>query len=113
MVFVNPNLDGKRMNVVKTADNGVVNHETEFLFNQTESVVNAKYAGGLVKRGFLVGKIKQNQLQFKYAQEHEDGNIAGGESLCDISIEKNGKIILVENFDWEQGRGRNVFQELP
>ncbi|MEP1093684.1 MAG: hypothetical protein ABJG78_01165 [Cyclobacteriaceae bacterium] len=112
MKLINLDLDGKKMNVVETAGNGVVNQDTVFQFSQTENVVNARYAGGLVRRGFLIGKIKQNQLEFKYAQEHEDGKIVGGESLCNISVQQNGKLTLVENFDWEQGRGRNVFQEL-
>jgi len=66
----------------------------------------------LVERGFLIGKLYSNRLQFNYAQEHKDGKITGGESCCDISIQQSGKILLVENFDWDQGKGRNVFQEL-
>lgn len=106
------NFDGKRMNVVETAGNGVVNQDTVFRFRQEGKVVTGRYCGGLVERGFLIGKIEKEQLQFKYAQEHADGNIAGGESYCDISICSNGKLRLVENFDWEQGSGKNVFEEL-
>ena len=109
---MNYNLHGKRMNVVETAGNGVVNHETIFVFNQTNNIVTAKYSGGLVQRGFLIGKLDSKNLHFKYAQEHKDGNIAGGESNCEIKMGKDETLQLVEHFDWANRKGKNVFQEI-
>lgn len=106
------NLHGKQMNVIKTASNGVVNQDTIFTFFQKASIVSSNYAGGGVIRGFLAGRLIQNQLHFKYAQEHLDGNVAGGESVCDIESSSGGKLRLVENFDWDQGTGQNIFQEI-
>ncbi len=106
------NLHNIKMNVVETAGNGVVNQDTIFMFNQKGNRVTARYSGGKVERGFLVGKLNKDQLQFNYAQEHNDGNIAGGESTCQLSINSNGKMQLIENFRWGQGIGRNVFQQL-
>ncbi len=106
------NLHNVKMNVVETAGNGVVNHETIFKFNQTGERVIARYSGGGVERGLLVGEFNQHQLQFRYAQEHSDGNIAGGKSVCDISISPDGSIELIENFNWEQGTGKNVFRQI-
>lgn len=106
------NLEGIKMNVIETANNGVVNHETVFNFRQKGNVVSAKYAGGLVKNGFLAGRLINNQLSFKYAQEHADNNIVGGASVCDLRRLSNGKLQLIEIFDWDQGIGKNIFQEL-
>ncbi|MEO9806430.1 MAG: hypothetical protein ABJF04_24425 [Reichenbachiella sp.] len=106
------NLDGKQMNVVKTAGNGVVNQDTIFTFTQKAEVVSARYEGGQVIRGYLAGRLIQNQLHFKYAQEHMDGNIAGGESACDVKNLPDGRLQLIENFSWDQGTGQNVFQEI-
>jgi hypothetical protein len=46
------NLDKKRMNVIKTAKTGKVNHETIFEFHQDGFIVTARYAGGKIIQGF-------------------------------------------------------------
>lgn len=105
------NLDDIKMNVVETASNGVVNHNTIFNFKQKGDIVTAKYSGGLVQRGYLIGRINQSSFNFKYAQLHDDGNVAGGQSNCELRLH-DGKIQLVESFEWGAGKGQNVFQQL-
>lgn len=108
----NVNFDQLKMNVVETASNGAVNEQTIFHFQQNGNIVTAKYSGGGVNRGFLAGKVENNLLGFKYAQQHADGNIYGGKSKCEM-IFKSGQITeLIENFKWEAGKGRNVFRTL-
>lgn len=106
------NFHNKKMNVIKTAENGVVNHNTIFHFEQKGARVIARYNGGKVKRGVLVGNIKGRKLLFSYTQQHDDGQVAGGESKCDIKFLENGSLRLIERFNWEQGRGENVFAEV-
>lgn len=109
-------LDKIEMNVVKTAAVGVVNHETIFHFSQQGNVVTADYAGGKVKQGFLVGTITEaNQLNFSYCQLQIDGKLDNGASQCEVSRNENGKIILIEHFEWASRPGEygtNIFQEL-
>jgi hypothetical protein len=50
-------LDGIQMRVVSTARGGEVNAETLFSFVQDGSVICARYAGGRVRLGYLVGTI--------------------------------------------------------
>lgn len=102
------------MNVVETAKNGVVDHETIFSFSQTESFVTAIYSGGLIIQGYLVGIIHQNRLSFSYCQLQTNGKMDNGSSECDIFVE-NGKIKLVEHFIWTSRNGEhgfNIFKEL-
>lgn len=110
------NLDKVKMNVVKTAENGVVNQETIFLFSQKGGVVTAEYAGGKIRKGFLVGNFpKESQLAFVYCQMQTDGTLDNGTSLCELSKNENGKITLTEHFEWKSRPGEfgtNVFQEL-
>jgi hypothetical protein len=109
-------LDRIVMNVVKTDAVGVVNHETVFHFSQQDDVVTADYAGGKILRGFLVGKInEENQLDFSYCQLQVDGKLDNGASHCEVSTNENGKVILTEHFEWASRSdeyGTNVFQEL-
>lgn len=110
------NLDGVKMNVVKTADNGVVNQDTIFLFSQKEDIVSAEYQGGKILKGFLIGKLSpQNQLEFSYCQMQLDGRLDNGLSSCKLSRNDEGKLILIEKFEWKSRPGEfgtNIFQEL-
>lgn len=109
-------LDSVKMNVIKTAETGVVNHETIFLFSQKEGVVSAEYQGGKIRKGFLVGNLsEENELQFSYCQMQLDGKLDNGLSTCQLSKNENGKLILTEHFEWKSRPGEfgtNVFQEL-
>lgn len=105
-------LDSIQMNVIKTAGNGVVNQDTLFTFTQKDQIISAKYAGGGVVNGYLAGRMINGQLHFKYAQQHLDGQIAGGHSICEVNLLDSGKYQLIENFDWEQGKGQNIFMQI-
>jgi hypothetical protein len=106
------NLDGIRMNAVKTAPNGVINHETFFTFEQNGERVKAEYAGGRITQGYLVGFLKKGELTFRYCQMETDGALNGGESVCEVK-RSNDLIQLIEHFQWEsqEGGGTNIIQE--
>jgi len=108
------NLDKKRMKVIKTAKTGKVNHETIFEFHQDGFIVTARYAGGKIIQGFLVGKIKEDKLEFRYSQIDSEENLDGGFSICEMKKLENGKIQLVEHFQWEsiEGTGENIIEEI-
>lgn len=109
------NLDKTTMRVIKTAGNGVVNRDTIFHFTQVEKDVWAEYAGGKIKKGFLVGQSDGAVFQFSYCQLQCDGVPDSGASTCTLSLAENGKIQLIENFEWKSRpgeKGQNVFMEI-
>jgi len=108
-------LDKVKMNVIKTAPNGVVNESTIFFFSQTGNFVYATYSGGPIFKGYLVGTISNDKLVFSYCQIQIIGKIDNGQSECDIIFGENGKIRLIEHFKWASRNdetGVNIFQEL-
>jgi hypothetical protein len=107
-------LDGVRMRVVSTGEGGEVNAETLFEFAQDGSVVSARYAGGHVRLGYLVGTISAEGINFRYAQVGQDGRLDGGYSFCEMSRMADGRIRLLEHFKWDSrvGSGANVFEEI-
>ena len=107
-----PSFDNRKMNAIKTASNGVVNHETIFHFKEADGIITADYAGGIVRQGYLTGKVIEGKLAFQYAQVHEDGEKDGGHSVCDIEVLPDGRIQLVEHFVWSEGTGTNIIAEL-
>jgi hypothetical protein len=108
-------LDKVTMTVIETAPNGVVNSDTIFTFQQTGNTVYGEYAGGKIRKGFLVGQMDGSILTFSYCQLQTDGILDNGLSTCALSVEGSGKIRLVEHFEWKSRPGEfgvNVFQEI-
>jgi hypothetical protein len=108
-------LDKIKMTVIQTAENGVVNKDTIFVFQQSGHIVNAEYAGGKIQKGFLVGQIDENVFTFSYCQLQTDGTLDNGLSTCELSADETGKIRLVEHFEWRSRPGEsgvNIFQEI-
>ncbi len=102
------------MNVIETSEHGIVNQETIFHFQQQGNFVYANYSGGLIKKGYLVGKMSDRQLVFTYCQVQIDGVLDNGKSTVEIE-NLNGKIRLVEHFEFASRPGvfgTNIFQEL-
>ncbi len=107
------NLDALRMNAPVTAEGGVVNADTVFEFTQTGDIAEARYAGGRVKLGRLVGIISGDCFEFRYAQVHDDGTLHAGHSNCTLERTDEGKIRIVERYQWAGGgAGTNIIQEL-
>jgi hypothetical protein len=107
-------LNNIKMNVIKTSENGVVNNETIFNFQQHGTLVHANYSGGQIEKGYLVGKMSYKQLKFTYCQVQIDGTLDTGKSTVEIEI-FNKKIRLIEHFEWASRPGVygiNIFQEL-
>ena len=103
------------MYAVKTAANGIVNKETIFSFSQAGNLVWANYNCGKIKKEFLVSTIENHRLIFSYCQLQEDGHIDNGQSICDLSINENGKLRMIENFTGgskNEEPGKNIFEEL-
>lgn len=106
-------LDGTTMYVSGTDAIGVVSEDTRLYFRQHGERVWARYAGGKVTRGWLIGRWSSDVLCFRYAQV-EDGRVHAGRSECDVQRLPNGNLRLVEHFAWSTrpGSGVNVFDEL-
>lgn len=109
------NVDGLTMFVSSTAANGVVGGDTRLRFRQLGSRVIARYGGGSIARGVLVGSIDGNRLVFRYGQVEVDGAVHGGRSVCEVERRANGRLRIIERFTWttRSGSGVNVFDELP
>jgi len=108
------NLDRLVMYVSATAEEGVVGSDTRLHFRQVGSRVFARYGGGAVARGFLVGRLTGSRLAFRYAQVEASGEIHGGRSLCEVERRPGGGTRIIEHFTWRtrSGSGINVFDEV-
>ena len=107
-------LDGVRMTVTQTAPGGVVDDRTIFEFSQAGNIVEARYAGGEVAAGYLIGHFIEGKLTFRYVQTTADERLDSGISKCDVERGDDGRLRLVEHFEWatREGVGINVFTQI-
>jgi hypothetical protein len=108
------NLDGAVMYVSSTDDRGVVDAETRLYFTQKESRVFARYSGGSIRRGCLVGTLYGSELAFRYTQVEDSGQIHGGRSICEVQCWEQAGLRVLEHFTWatRSGSGTNIFEEI-
>ena len=106
-------LHGLRCHAAVTAPGGVINERTEFAFTQRGDVVESRYSGGRVEAGYLIGRLDGSKLEFRYCQTHTDGEITGGHSHCEVRVNADGKVEIVEEFEWASGgKGTNIIRQL-
>lgn len=109
------NLNGVVMTVSATASNGVVDSDTRLWFQQKGSRVHARYRGGSISNGRLIGELDgESRLTFRYAQVEADGQLHAGRSQCELIRLADGRLRIVEHFEWRTraGNGVNVFDEV-
>jgi hypothetical protein len=107
-------LEGRRFRSVTEIEGGDVGPQTEFEYvERDDGVIHARYAGGAVRLGFLVGTRAGDTLRFSYAQLLEDGRTATGH--CESLIEElpDGRLRLHETWAWDsqEGSGTSVVEE--
>ncbi|HEY7499168.1 MAG TPA: hypothetical protein VH740_11675 [Vicinamibacterales bacterium] len=107
-----PSLHGTRMRPVRTTVSSVISRETLFEFTQEGDVVFARYAGGRIVLGALVGVRDGADVVFRYAQVDAGGSVQGGRSECTLSITATGRLQIEERFTWasDAGNGVNVLE---
>ncbi len=107
-------LDGRRFRPPDNVTGGDVGVDTEFEFHQDGDLVWARYGGGRVRLGFLVGTSDGKYLEFRYTQLLSDGTTANGWSRDRIELLESGDIRLHEAWRWESktGAGSSVLVEV-
>ena len=104
------------MRASSTDSGGVVSGETILELEQTSDVVSGRYRGGTIIDGYLVGKLDPTgtSLRFCYVQVDLCGNVDAGSSIGTIDEMPDGRLRLIEGFQWftRSGHGTNVFEEV-
>ena len=109
-----PSLDGRRFRSMAEVDGGDVGAETVFEYVEQDGVVHARYGGGAVRLGFLVGTRAGDTLRFRYAHVRPDGETATGRCESTIETLADGRLRLHETWAWEsrEGAGTSVVEEV-
>jgi hypothetical protein len=107
-------LDGLRFRSLADVEGGDVGTETIFHYAEDDGVVHARYEGGAVVLGFLVGRRDGDRLEFRYAQLRADGTTATGHCVSQIETLADGRLRMNETWHWDSadGSGTSTVEEI-
>ncbi|WP_144127534.1 hypothetical protein [Catellatospora sichuanensis] len=98
-------LDGRRFAAVADVAGGEVGMKTVFTYHEHDGMIWAEYAGGAIRRGFLVGTRDGDRLEFRYTQLNTDGQTSTGHCVSALSVQHDGRLRLDETWQWESRPG--------
>lgn|SRR5690242_17945966 len=101
---------------LSNSENGEVDPGMQFVYQQTGNIVTSTYTGGRIRSGHLIALVdEQGNLDMRYHQVNDQGEITTG--ICKSTPEQlaNGKIRMHEKWQWTSGdrsEGESLLEEL-
>ncbi|MBB4801984.1 hypothetical protein HNP37_002045 [Flavobacterium nitrogenifigens] len=100
---------------VSNTENGETSNETVFHYKQEGNILTSEYSGGKIIKGHLIGLVdKMGNIEMRYHQINEKGELMTGFCSSKPEILSDGKIRLQETWQWTSGdlsKGNSVLQE--
>ncbi|MQS07223.1 hypothetical protein [Streptomyces alkaliphilus] len=108
-------LDGRTLVPVAARAAGQVGTDTRFHYHERDGRVWARYEGGDIVHGHLVGTRSGDRLDFRYVQLCVDGTTASGHCVGRLEALPDGRVRIHETWRWESGpgSGSSVVEEPP
>ncbi|GAB2491680.1 DUF6196 family protein [Nocardiopsis aegyptia] len=104
-------LDLRVFEVAETSEASAVSADTRFEFRERDGRVEARYSGGTVDQGFLVGRREDGRVSTAYTQMDTAGHARTGTAVMRLTGDDGGGLLLVEDYTWSDGTaGRNVLR---
>lgn len=98
------NLDDIVFRSISNTENGEVDSETLFHYQQDNDIVSANYHGGQIAKGHLLWKqLESGHLEFVYHHVNKGGQLMFGKCLSTPALTADGKIKFSEEWQWMSG----------
>ncbi len=94
------NLDNKKFKPLSNSENGEVSDSTIFHYHQKDKMIWAEYSGGDILKGFLIGKVIDQSLEFSYLHLNQNLEIMTGKCKSQPELNESGKVQLYEDWQW-------------
>lgn len=109
-----PSIEGRTFAHVTMGDEGEGSADTVFQYHEDDGVVWARYSGGRVRLGYLVGLRTGDEIDFRYTQLNLEGETASGHCHTTITMLPDGRLRLAEEWKWESkpGSGTSASEEI-
>lgn len=110
------NYNNKIFRPISNTENGETSNETVFKYKQVDNVLTSEYFGGKIKYGHLLGLVDlYGNIEMRYHQINNKGELMTGICKSEPEILENGKIRLHESWEWTSGdksKGESVIDEI-
>ncbi len=110
------NYNNKKFKTVLNSNNGETSEETIFLYRQKGNILTSEYQGGQIVKGHLIGLVdKEGNIDMRYHQVNDKGDLMTGVCNSRPEILSTGKIRLHENWQWTSGDksfGKSIIEEI-
>lgn len=110
------NYNNKYFKPVRNSETGETSSETLFHYKQRGNILTSEYSGGKVMYGHLIGLVdKDGNIEMRYHQINDKGELMTGICNSRPEILENGKIRLYESWQWTSGdksSGESIIEEL-
>ncbi|KAA1248089.1 hypothetical protein [Aquimarina sp. RZ0] len=93
-------LNNKKFFLIKNSENGKVDSDTVFEYQQDGNLVTADYYGGTIKYGKIIAHLKDDILIMMYQCITNENELKAGKAIAKITFTKNNKIKLSLNWEW-------------
>ncbi|MEM6319388.1 MAG: n-acetylglutamate synthase [Bacteroidota bacterium] len=107
---------GRAFRSVSNSSSGEVSNETTFFYKQKGHIISAKYEGGGIAKGNLLGTVEADgTIQMSYQHWNVDNEFRAGVCTSKPEILPNGKIRLYETWEWTdgiEGCGQSIIEEI-
>lgn len=107
--------NNKVFSPVSNTENGETSTETVFVYKQTGNILTSEYAGGQIIKGHLIGLVNEKgEIDMRYHQVNQKGELMTGICHSKPEILANGKIRLHESWQWTSGdysKGESIVEE--
>lgn len=110
------NYHNKKFRPVRNTENGETSVETIFHYKQEGNIVTSDYSGGKIVKGHLIGIVDEaGNIDMRYHQVNDQGELMTGTCQSKPEVLPNGKIRLHETWRWTSGdgsEGSSVIEEI-
>lgn len=110
------NYNNKRFSPVQNSDNGETTPDTIFEYKQIGNILTSEYKGGQIVQGHLIGLVDEDgQIDMRYHQVNDKGELMTGVCRSTPEIMADGKIRLHEEWKWtsaDMSSGSSILEEI-
>ncbi len=110
------NYNNKRFKPLSSSSNSETSEETIFEYKQEGKILTSSYRGGRVRKGHLIGLVdSQGNIEMRYHQVNDRGELMTGICSSKPELMKNGKLRLHETWEWTSGdksKGTSILEEI-
>ncbi|MBQ4819513.1 n-acetylglutamate synthase [Aquimarina sp. MMG016] len=110
------NYNGKKFKPLLISDNGEVSDDMIFHYKQSANILTCEYQGTNILKGHLIGLVdKYGNIKMTYHQINQKGELMTGICNSKPEVMDNGKIRLLEEWQWTSGdksKGHSILEEI-